>query len=569
MAEVSPVRDPVFENFNFARLLDQAGQPLRDLSAGRLAITQLQGQRAFDLLSQQKASDLAKGRDLARLTEEERINEAHRLKLKNESAAAEFSKAKAANPDYKGPDQKKTIEQNIEDAHASLGQAVLRNVNALSASKAKDEADLKAMYAKAGAYDPPSPAAVNQRILQDPSLTFLNSNDRSALESGMSPEDLIKKWGYTGAKQSSVNALRTSAQQATLTLQQQNMQQAMLMAGADAKLLEGRVNDKENYLTQLKNSPYLPAYTQGLAGALIPPSPQTPSWVRPPPPPGGIKPPPGTTNAPADLPGAPKDVAPSVQTVAGTPSKYDPNTFAPMVHANETQSQIDEETTNLQKKQGDLRYIESVLDNGYVTSPPMQGGLGGGLGMMPPSRVPINDEDRYHYSVLHNQIQKDILKSQGSILKLQDQKRGFMIPPANQNGGGTPSATPAPPAPNQSLQPPLPAAPAAPPTSMNGQQPQFDQLAARNRAYSVLGTSDQATLSRAKQFAISRLGMSEQDVQSTLVAAVRGDPNATAKVRQIIAQSSQDPSAQSAQVDPTQAMGEGMGIGLPPVPAQS
>lgn len=67
-----PVTDPNYENFSYQNLLDRAVSPINRLGDGQLAIAQQNNQRNFDLLAQQRASDLAQQRESFRMGAEQR-----------------------------------------------------------------------------------------------------------------------------------------------------------------------------------------------------------------------------------------------------------------------------------------------------------------------------------------------------------------------------------------------------------------------------------------------------------------------------------------------------------------
>lgn len=580
-AQISPVRDPNYDNFNYGQLLNQAGEPLRELGQGRLALAQQQGQRTFDLMAKQKASDLAGQREQQRLQTEASLTEMARQRLRNENAATVFAQAKTANPDFK-PDPSASLEENVASAQAATGQATLKNYKNVVQKRQQAESDYMDMFNKMAQQQPVDEGLIARKLAQDPDLTLkLTAAQKTSLASGtVSPSELINGLAGNGRLVAGLEGAATGVNPRDLattlaqkyqdikTGQQQIQQQVQgLRTTAAGRLLESNRDALLNEEQVLRAQ--IPGFTPGLSDAFI--SAQTPGGSNLPPSaatgPGGTHPLSAfgitaPTTAPAGAPPAPSDpTTPPIVVPPGTPQAQDPNFYSSQIELNAHRNAAQTADSEIQSAMTQKQNLLNSLQPGATTAEfgnGMPGSENGGdFGSL---QRPYTNKEKLEFS-------KNLLAVNKQIEGLQKTKQTHIDAISALTPATVPPQTP--PANINLQQPPVAAqAPQSPPapsgTPAGPQQPgQIDQaqLAARNRMFSVIGTSDPQALQKLGQFATTRLGMSQQDISQLLVAATNGNPTATARVKQIVSQASQQPDQSS---QPAPAAQDGSMGSLPP-----
>lgn len=592
MAEISQVRDPNYEGFNYSALLDHAQDPLRTLAAGKLAIAQQQGQRMFDTQRDQNLSDLAGQREKDRLQTEANINEANRQRLRNESANQLFSNTAQRHPDWK-PDPSKSLAENIASANGQGDQEIFDGAKAISENDQNQKAETDAILQKFGAIinpsDPRLTAMVNQQLTRDPSLTtginpVLGPREIAMLNAGKTPQEVANTFTTVGGLMPGTQrTLLNAANTATAAIQQQLQERAAQRGQVEIAAVQNKYSFnnqlKQDMLSSIgRTRPDLLPRVAAMLGQSAPP-PAVPAMDA-----NGLYPPLsfgiGSGTAPASTPPAvatPGQVDDPILQHADFKSAQNTYVFAKQKE-NALQAQVSDlgqQIVNGDDLPADQR---SDLSSRYEKAKTA----------LATAQKTSADALQKGMNVYHSATAvPEFLHAVGYY------PGGTNAPtlppmPANgtpgpqyffQPGSGTnaPTIVPGtPPGPQPTSNPfaspfaPMPSAPGAssPPSAMNGQQPSpFDHMAAKNRAFQIIGTSDQATLQRAQQYALTQLGMSQDQIHQILAAAINGDPNATARVKQIVAQSSQGAtSAPSGGFDASQAFGDGGAANLPPEP---
>lgn len=538
MAEISPVRDPTYEGFNYGQQLATAVQPIQALSQGRLAIAQQNLQRANDISRLGIESTLAGQRENQRLQTEANIRESLRQKERNESANQLFASVASRHPGFK-PDSSNSLEENIAKAQDLNEQDTLSGIKPIADALAQEKADRTSVLQKYGAIvspnDPKLVAIVNQQLIRDPSLvtghfdSVLGPKEIAMLQSGKSAQDVAKTLNLT----SNQRALLTAANTATTAVQQQLQERAAQLGQVELQGISEKYGVYHDLSKQVLNSI---ATTQpsllGKAASLF----STPGTAGQP----GV-----STNPALDANG-------NLSALTGVNST--PPATPVAVSANPT-AQKDAILGPIISNR-DILARKSV----YQSSKNNESALQTQVDILGHQLASSSDPDG-EIAQQYLKAKQDLAKAQTTSAKALTEgisvhgdpfKQAVGFYPGGSNwpanmpavitgpGQGQPASTPLFPAeaftpnvlPNTPATTPQPAASSAAPGM-------FNQQAAANQAFQALGTSDPTVLANAKQFAMSRLGLGPQDIQNLLVGAVRGDPQSVQRVRSIIQQSQQ------------------------------
>lgn len=570
-SQISPVRDPSYENFNFSQLLAQAAQPLATLSAGRLAIAQQQNSRAYETQRETQQADLQQRNRIAEAANLAQLSEAQRLKLQGEQDQLLYAKS-----GYK-PDANLSRAQNVEKATQIQEDKSYEGFKSVSDAAVKAQNELTDLIKKSGTQVTPQFSQIKARILNDPSLDSILTRSslnplagpngekvRAAIQNANSITDINKALSDYWNASSDRSLLLGAFQKATTDLSALNQENAVRQLGAQAQSLQSRFNlNNELAQTLIKNAQpdeqarYATYHAQNtdvpVAAPLAVPVPK----VNP-----TANPTTGFQGTPFLAPGQSQDLA-SVADAPGTPQNQSVAYYTALQertahqHAaatvdsalQEAQAQKQDLIQKLQPGATATQYGGSMVNTGYA-----------GFGAT--AKVPYSNEEKLGFAKQLQQVNKQIeslqktkqghLDTINSMVIPQAAPPAPVAPPAQQSPVIDPSTVPVQPVPNtngatmqdfsqppQQVQPQVPPpAGAIPPTSQNGQPSNpFAIQAAQQKIYALLGTSDPQKLQQIRQYAQS-IGIDQPKSQQLITAAIQGDPNAAMRIR-VIAQQAQ------------------------------
>ena len=365
MADISPVRDPNFENWNYAANLDRAVQPLQTLGQGRLAIAQQQGQRMFEMASQRQTAALQAQNRISELQAEEAQKEKYSAsetaRLKQELLNKTEASAKQANPNYTGRDPNKTDDENIATAQNAIDQKTAEGAKKLidAQNVAKGQAmGLIDEYGKPVKIDD---AQLGSLVANDPQfVNRLNAAQKQALSDGSMPvSKLIDSLSggkiasgfeglLTGVNPRSLRSdLASAAQTARQTLMERQRQIVGAKLGLSQQELQSRANTYNELFPKVVANlpPHMIADVMDYASKT-----SAPLGVTPPTAPGN----PSLYNKDGTLKSiaGDKDNPPSAANPIATPGQYQPGAAGPPATATPgTPPALDPETW---RQQGDL-----------------------------------------------------------------------------------------------------------------------------------------------------------------------------------------------------------------------
>lgn len=206
------VQDPNYENFNYQGLLNQAISPLNTLGQGRLALTQEQGNKMFQVAAQQKQFELETQRDAlqsaaqarnriaeiqAQSTATANLNKAEReeaLEMQKQSAIAT---AKQINPSFAARDGE-TSQETIARAGKVAEDQTVSSIRTAVSERNSANADYLSEI-KAAGLPPTIPQSqldqlVGGRLANDPDfIRSLSATAKQQLADGtISPNQLVQ-----------------------------------------------------------------------------------------------------------------------------------------------------------------------------------------------------------------------------------------------------------------------------------------------------------------------------------------------------------------------------------------
>lgn len=574
------VQDPVYDQFNYQGLLDRAVAPVDRLGQGELSIAQQQGQRMFELAKMQRENDLYVGRNSSELAERQRLEQLNRLQIKNEGAQAVFAAVKDRHPNWK-PDPKKSVDENLASANRLNEDDQFEGFKPIADSAKKAQQDHIDLLTKAGAYQPPSQSEINQRVLNDPALaSLLSKNSRGQqiadlLTKGATISDIEKVasnyWNSKDDRALILGAMQKASTDLS-TLKQQN---ALQVAGAQGQLSANRVNSTNELLQNMiaKASPQLQARMAAYVGQ--PPAPPATPALNPSGlstdllPPGGETP--AATTPPAN-PGA-------------KPGGAD-DSILQIVDMQNAQNLYEDADARVKASSGQLDLLSGKIVAGKGLPANERADLSkqylAAKKDNEKAKQDLQDALTRAQSVYHNNVNSNA----NFFSKVGYNPIGTNTVPLNPNGmnnGFSGPGQPAPVQPTLTLPPgartiqdivgqpsaTAPSQPTAPGTipGPNGAQLSPMHVQSGFNAASRLFGVDQPTLVAAHNYATSRLGMSEQQVAQLVTAAAQGDPQATQKVKGIIAASSGgQTNAPAPSVQPAGQLPQPDQATLPPAP---
>jgi hypothetical protein len=553
MAEISPVRDPNFEGFNYSALLDKATSPIDRLGSGQLAIAQQQGQRMFELASERaRQSGEARNR-IAEIQAEsasrEQLAKNEALRQKNELAQQKFATAKQIDPNFK-PDPDKNLDENMAaadrvredqavsayksgiDAQTQINKEYEDKLKAAGLPPRINPTELENIVGQKLANDPDFIRSVSpqqRQQLADGTITasqLINSmvggrftGWATGLGTGFNPNQTAQNLAQkaqqyrqdvvTAYHQSNLNALGFEGQQALSKYNQQNEINQKLLAS----LPPYRLNEVMQYRGQ-----------SGQTGGALPSlAPQTN-------PDGTLKfLNPGAGTPPPTSPGTTTPAIPPPATAPpGTAPELDPAEYRRKADLIANSTLLRREQQNLQDKQQEADDIRKMLTTGQISS----SGLQMGNAIQPPRN--LNPQEGEQYATRLLQLKKEIEQSQKKVFDLNNSSRALQpAPPAPTgpayNWNPAPMANPFS-TPGQSQ----PAPPTGQPQASNGQVDPMQYRAAQNQVAQTFGTSDPQVFQAAKNYAKSNLGMDDGTIQNLVQMAVKGDPNSIQTIKSII-----------------------------------
>ena len=511
-------------------------------------------------LEKQRA-DAAMTKEKFTLNEQEQEHLREVARLKGESNKELIRQAQTLVPDW----QPQSPASAGEEAKTIIEQkGILPSYISARNDVAKATAERNALIAKVGNIPPVDNKQLGQMILNDPGIQSsltpaakvkLANGDVDELVRGLSNSSFVN-WGqwFTGPEAQTDRklqaALLTSAATARQALQAKAEQSALMQAGAAGQAVNSRYEEANARLQALlpraaavpgllSNLPPVPGASGGAGGMVtMPDGTQRPYGG------GGASGSGLAASALAALPGAnAAGTAAPVVVPPGTPKEENPAFYA-------HKSGLAKAQNDLTQKISERNHLEQILKNGGETYTPASNPWGA------PSSPTVDewDTDRLgKASERYFQLNKEIKSATEDVdthaQALAGLEAPLSAPPPPPPAPGTISQTPptwspppgAPPGTSQ-MMPNLGQAAGQPPATANAANPvQVAQATARIRQ--IFGTNDPAILGRVKQYAHAAKGMSDQQVASSIQAAVAGDPNAVQTWRQIMSESQQQQGA--------------------------
>lgn len=564
-SQISPVRDPTYDRFDFSSLLDRASQPLATLAQGQLAIASRNNERQFEQQALIERENLAQRNRIAEQQNYANLTEQQRLRLQNESDQIAYAKS-----DYK-PDPNLSRAQNLEGASKIQDQKQLTGLKALSDEQVNAEKDLQDSAAKVGAEIPPSWGQVKYRLLNNPDLVSKLTRSTWVGPDGQKITDLINKsaglsdiqtalTNYPGASTDRSDIL-SAVDKATADQTQINRENALALLGQKGQFLNSRINLANDLAQrQLANpnlspdvlSQYSIYHAQNMQKVFG--NGQNPGLA--------VSPAAAAAKIAADKAAADKKVADDKsKSATGTepPNAYSAH-YDALQEQNAHQTAIGANNGLLQQLQNQRAQILEKLQPG--AKGPDYASYGGAFGSPGGSpTIPYTVDEQSGFGKDLAAIDAKIKATEKARQFHTDSLGGLVVPPlpsaADQvvppSGAQQPGGSIVP----QFQQPPQPLPPVQqvpnsngaqmmdlsqpqpqqPPSAQNGQpQNPLAHQVAMSKLYQLIGTNDPNRIKQIGAFAQQSLGINQQQIQQLLVSAIGGDQNATQKVQQIVQQ---------------------------------
>lgn len=580
MAEISPVRDPNFENFNYGQQLSTATDPIRAIGAGRLAIAQQRNQQAFESQQRQQEQIAMGQRQHANLQQQEDIRQQEEERHLNMGAQTLYRQVQQTHPEATW-DSNKSREENVAALQETQKQDRL---DGLQASVDAQNAALNEYQQKqrnASNLRQPTDSVVQQlvtqKLINDPALTTSAGNWTT--EKTLGPLEIQKLQGYTETKPDGTKVVHqpmtpeqlaatfnTATEQKKL-IDAANAARATILPALQAKdqadfatfgnVLSSRVNFHnqaiQSQLQGFQNDPDMMARAAKIISAAQPVSSATPALDAS----GNLAALTGAgttkTTDNAKTSGTGTDVA----VPAGTPATLNQNVYTHKAALDAVNESLASEQAWNDRLNASLKAGTTMSKGSYL---PVGGGpFGSGVGPDPSQfgPIPMSVQEK-------GDLAKQIIASNAKLAKLKEEAGvhnkaigqidpqntlGYLpqlpqtnsVQPVVQSPGAPPLTTPtgAPASSSPPLVQPSPTnAPVAQPGAPNGAQTMNNQ-AAMTALLRTIGITDPNELPKVRQFAITTLGKTPEYLQGLIAAVGKQDPQAIQTAQQIVQQSRQ------------------------------